>query len=204
MKTCFTSTHLPSPSVCARAFTYASTSPIVCMSGMAWSNSTIAAAEGWTWESISPGRTVLPPRSSRAVFSPFVASTSASLPAATTLPPSTAIAWWTENAGSAVMILPWWTIRSGGAQCNAAVSSNRTRAVVRVWRMGGWGRGHYHGGMGVGARGAVGLGATVALLLGLSCSHNDREGQTRSELAPVLTPAEERRTFHIAVGFRVE
>jgi hypothetical protein len=122
MKTCFTSTHLPGPSVAARRRTYRSTSATDSISGTEWSNSIIAADDGWTCESIRPGRTVLRPRSSTSVASPFVASTCSDAPTATTFPPSTDIAVTTAKCGSAVTIFPLCRMRSGAA-CTVAADS---------------------------------------------------------------------------------
>src|SRR3954469_7086413 len=58
--------------------------------------------------------------------------------------------------------------------------------------------------MGVGARGAVGVGAAVALFFGFACSQNGRPAAARDEAAPVLTPEQERKSFQIADGFRAE
>ena len=54
----------------ARSRRYASTSSMVSMSGTGCSNSYIDALGACTWESISPGSTVLPPRSICSVLEP--------------------------------------------------------------------------------------------------------------------------------------
>ena len=70
MNTCESVIHSPGLAAAARPRMYFSTSATVSMSGTGRSNSYIAAAAACTWESISPGSTVLPSKSTRSVRGP--------------------------------------------------------------------------------------------------------------------------------------
>jgi hypothetical protein len=76
------------------------------MCGTGCSNSYIDAAGACTWESIRPGRTVLPPRSTRSVDGPASFPMSAFVPTAAMRPSRIAIASTIRNCGSTVTIRP--------------------------------------------------------------------------------------------------
>ena len=76
------------------------------MSGTGCSNSYIDALGAWTWESISPGSTVLPPRLTCCVSDPASFRISAFVPVAAMRRPRIAMASTVRNCGSTVTILP--------------------------------------------------------------------------------------------------
>src|SRR5438045_1186498 len=73
---------------------------MLSISGRGWSNSVMQASVAWTCESIRPGSTVLPCRSTTWVPWPRVLRMSSFVPTRTTRPPCTARAWWLENSFS--------------------------------------------------------------------------------------------------------
>ena len=114
MKTCDSVIQRPGSAAAARARMYASTSSTLSISGTGCSNSYIDAAGACTWESIKPGSTVLPPRSTRSVPEPASLAMSAFVPVATMRPSRIAMASTVRNCGSTVTILPLWKMWLGG------------------------------------------------------------------------------------------
>ncbi len=114
MKTCDRVIQSPGSVVSARVRRYARTSSTLSMSGTGCSNSYIDAFGACTWESISPGSTVLPPRSTCSVSEPASLTTSAFVPVAAMRPSRIAMAWTIRNCGSTVTILPLWKMWLGG------------------------------------------------------------------------------------------
>src|SRR5262245_52315539 len=88
------------------------------------------ALVGWTCESIRPGSTVLPARSSNFVRGPRVWRTSRLVPTRRMRPSLIARASRIENFGSTVTILPWCRIKSASAAGDRLTASNTARAVT--------------------------------------------------------------------------
>ena len=130
MKTCDSVIQRPGSVAAARARMYARTSSTLSMSGTGAPNSYIDALGACTWESISPGSTVLPPRSTCSVAEPASFTISAFVPTATMRPSRIAMAFTMRNCGSTVTILPVWKMWLGGGsrwQPAAAITSDRKR-----------------------------------------------------------------------------
>src|SRR5437660_1479741 len=92
------------------------------------------AASGCTCESIRPGNTIFPCRSTIAVIGPFNCRTESLSPTAVMRSLVTAMAWCTENRASAVTILPWCNIRSASA-ANIALTNANTLKLPRTGRI---------------------------------------------------------------------
>src|SRR4051812_20364800 len=87
------------------------------------------APVGCVCESIRPGKTILPPRSTTRVFAPRDLRTSSSVPTAIRRPSLTARAWRIEKSRSTVTTLPWCTIRSASSARAGGDARPRARST---------------------------------------------------------------------------
>src|SRR5580693_5153212 len=125
------SSHCPSPSLAALRASRSSACARVRTPSSRTSACSVARTK-WLWLSISPGITVLPPRSTTRASGAARARTAASSPTAVIHSPSIATAWRTENCSSTVTIFPLTRTRAAMPHCPALDPGPLDRAETDV------------------------------------------------------------------------
>src|SRR5580693_7346338 len=125
------SSHCPSPSPAALRASRPSAAARVRTPSSRTSACSVARTK-WLWLSISPGITVLPPRSTTRASGAARARTAASSPTAVIHSPSIATAWRTENCSSTVTIFPLTRTRAAMPHCPALDPGPLDRAETDV------------------------------------------------------------------------